>query len=113
MSLRCDPATVTVTGAMKTISRMSESGTRRFGDFCPECGVRIQHRSENDPSRLNIKAGTLDDTSWLVPAGHIWISSKQPYVVIGEEELAYPQQPEDKTAAIKERWRMMLDAGDA
>ena len=111
MSLRCDPAKVTITGEMKTISRLSESGTRRFGDFCPECGVRIQHRSENDPGRLNIKAGTLDDTSWLVPAGHIWISSKQPYVVIGEDELAYPRQPEDKSAAIMERWRTMLAAG--
>ncbi|MDY8109365.1 GFA family protein [Fulvimarina sp. 2208YS6-2-32] len=111
MSLRVDPATVTVTGEMKTISRTSDSGATRYGDFCPECGVRIQHRSKDDPGRLNIKAGTLDDTAWLIPAGHIWVSSKQAYVVIGEDELAYPQQPEDKAEAIKARWRAMLEAG--
>ncbi|RFC62137.1 GFA family protein [Fulvimarina endophytica] len=113
MSLRVDPAHVEVTGAMRTVSRTSETGGTRYGDFCPSCGVRIQHRSENDPGRLNIKAGTLDDTSWLVPAGHIWVSSRQPHVTISENELSYPRQPEDKAAAIKARWREMLEAGGA
>ena len=109
-SLRCDPGSVTIEGETRTVRRMSESGTVRLGDFCPECGVRLFHRSEGDPDRLNVKAGTLDDTSWLVPAGHIWTGSKQPFVTIGDDELAYPAQPQDKSAAIFERWAQMIAA---
>ena len=29
-----------------------------------------------------IRAGTLDDTSWLRPTRHIWARSKQPWVVL-------------------------------
>ena len=109
-SLRCDPASLTVTGETKTVRRSSESGAVRLGDFCPNCGVRLFHRSEGDPDRLNVKAGTLDDTSWLIPAGHIWTCSKQPFVVIAEGELAYAKQPADRSAAIFNRWREMVRA---
>ena len=109
--LRCDPASVTVAGEMKTVRRSSESGAVRLGDFCPQCGVRLFHRSDGDPDRLNVKAGTLDDTTWLIPAGHIWTGSKQPFVKIGEDELAYPKQPGDKSVAIYARWAQMLAAG--
>ena len=110
-SLRCDPAGVSVTGEMTTARRVAESGAVRLGDFCPECGVRIQHRSEGDPGRLNIKAGTLDDAGWLVPAGHIWVSSKQGFYPIGEDELAYDRGPDDGGAAMKARWDAMLARG--
>ena len=110
-SLRCNPASVTVEGEMKTARRSSESGAVRLGDFCPDCGVRLFHRSEGDRDRLNVKAGTLDDTSWLVPAGHIWTASKQPFVLIGKDELSYPAQPSDKSAAIFARWAQMVAAG--
>lgn len=112
-SLRVDPTDLAVTGTLKTTRRASESGAVRLGDFCPDCGVRIQHRSEGDPDRLNIKAGTLDDTSWLVPAGHIWVRSKQPFVTIGPDELAYNGQSDDaESAAISARWRAMLAASE-
>lgn len=112
-SLRCDPASVSVTGAMKTSRRSSDGGAVRLGDFCPECGVRIQHRSAGDPDRLNVKAGTLDDTSWLVPAGHIWTASRQPFVTIGVGALSYPRQPGDGSKALFARWTAMLAAGAA
>lgn len=111
-SLRVESASVVITGTLRTTRRGSESGTVRLGDFCPECGVRIQHRSEGNPDHLNIKAGTLDDTSWLVPAAHIWVRSKQPFVAIGPDELAYERQAEDGSAAIFARWREMLAAGE-
>lgn len=110
-SLRCDPARVRVEGAIKTVRRRSDSGSVRLGDFCPECGVRLFHRSEGDPDRLNVKAGTLDETTWLIPAGHIWTGSKQRFVVVSADELAYPKQPEDKSAAIFARWAEMVEAG--
>ncbi len=112
-SLRVDSASVVITGTLKTTRRTSDSGTVRLGDFCPDCGVRIQHRSQDNPTRLNIKAGTLDDTSWLVPAGHIWVRSKQSFVALGPDELTFDREPDDAgSASIRARWRTMLAAGE-
>ncbi|MEF2551171.1 GFA family protein [Aurantimonas sp. A2-1-M11] len=99
-SLRVDPATLAITGEMATTRRVSDGGAVRLGDFCADCGVRIRHRSEGDPARVNIKAGTLDDTRCLVPAGHIWTDSRQSFVAIGANELAYPRMPDDGFAAL-------------
>ncbi|MEX0954706.1 MAG: hypothetical protein WDZ83_05785 [Rhizobiaceae bacterium] len=57
---------------------------------------------------MNIKAGTLDDTSWLTPAGHIWTRSKQQFVPVGADELSYPGQPDDGYAALARRWEAMI-----
>lgn len=85
---------------------MAESGRRRFGHFCPSCGVRLLHGSEGG-DEVNIKAGTLDDTSWLYPAGHIWTRSSQPFMRFGDDELVYECQPDDGYEALRERWRKM------
>lgn len=105
-SLRFRREDMDVSPGLVCFSRMSESGKQRQGWFCPDCGVRIWHGTEGS-SEINIKAGTLDDTSWLVPAGHIWCSSKQPFIQIPENELNYDGQPTDGYDALRQRWRAM------
>ena len=106
-SLRVHEAELEIDGALSTFTRPSESGRRREGRFCPACGVRIVHGTAG-LDMVNVKAGTLDDTSWLRPAGHIWTASRQPFVAIAEGDLAYERQPEDGYAALAARWRSML-----
>ena len=108
-SLRVRSEHLEVEGNLKTFRRMAESGAAREGHFCPACGVRIVHGTAGS-EMVNIKAGTLDDASWLVPAGHIWTRSKQRFIAIGVEELSYDQQPTDGYAAMAERWRGMLSS---
>lgn len=105
-SLRIKGSDLEVAGELKTCRRMSESGKTREGHFCPDCGVRIVHGTQGS-DMVNIKAGTLDDATWLVPAGHIWTRSKQRFVEIGDDELQYEQQPDDGYAAMAARWRTM------
>ncbi len=59
---------------------------------------------------VNIKAGTLDDTSWLVPAGHIWTGSAQRFMAFGDDELVYEAQPDKSDTALEGRWREMTGA---
>lgn len=106
-SLRVLSEALEVTGALKTYRRTAESGAKREGHFCPHCGVRIVHGTVGAPM-VNIKAGTLDDASWLVPAGHIWTRSKQRFVAIDASELHYERQPDDGYAAMAGRWQAML-----
>ncbi len=109
-SLRIRREDFAVEGALAVTRRTAESGAVREGWFCPACGVRIWHGSTGS-AEVNVKAGTLDDTSWLVPAGHIWTRSKQPFVAIAADELTYTGQPDDGYAALKQRWAEMTAPG--
>ena len=43
---------------------------------------------------FNLRPGTLDDTSWLEPVGHIWTRSAQPWFRLPEGSLQYPEAPD-------------------
>jgi hypothetical protein len=45
---------------------------------------------------LNVRAGTLDDTTWLRPSLQAWTSSKQPWLVLDERIPAFEGQPEKR-----------------
>jgi hypothetical protein len=49
--------------------------------FCGECGARIYGERKGRPETMNIRAGTLDDTKWLVPVAHLFMKSAQPWVL--------------------------------
>lgn len=59
-----------------------ESGKPILRKFCSKCGSSIAAEAEALPGLLIIKAGTLDDRSWLKPNAHLWTSSAQPWVAI-------------------------------
>jgi len=106
-SLRVRAADIALTGELRVHERISDNGSRRQGHFCPACGVRVIHGTAG-AEMVNVKAGTLDDASWLVPAGHIWTRSRQRFVAIGADELVYAAQPEDSYTALAARWRAMI-----
>lgn len=109
-SLRVNAADFRVSGNVRLIERLAASGRRRQGWFCPVCGVRIWHGATGS-DEINIKAGTLDNTRWLVPAGHIWATSKQPFVAFETGALVYDGQPEPGYVELKQRWAQMTDGG--
>ena len=76
-------------GALKTFEVKCDSGRSKTCAFCPECGTRIYHQTSNG---MSIKAGTLDDTSWLKPDAHYWTKRKQSWVVVPE---SVPQISDD------------------
>ena len=60
---------------------------------CPHCLTRIYTTNSLRPGLANLRAGTLDDSQTLVPAFHLWVGSKQPWVVIPEGVPALPGNP--------------------
>ena len=93
-----------IAGEPRTIEWKSEAGNARFGWFCGACGSRIAHGQTPTVGVLSVRAGTLDDRSWIEPAGDIWVRSAQPWVVLGEPQFRHEQQPTDY-AAFVERFR--------
>lgn len=106
-SVRVHVADLETEGVPRTFVRPTASGSTLECSFCPDCGTRLFHRRDAYADTLNIKGGAFDDTSWLVPAGHIWTRSKQGFVSIPDDVLAYEEQPPDYDA-LAGRWRAML-----
>lgn len=108
-SLRVRLADFDITGPTKVFLRPIAKGGHQTCTFCEVCGTRLTHQRDGYGDKLNVKAGTLDDAKWLVPAGHIWASSKQAHMDLAAYDLVYPHQPEtDKD--LEARWRAMTPA---
>ena len=104
MSLRCLARDVEWQGEAATVTRDPNGPTAVEGLFCPHCGTRILHRGRTHDAGglgaggeadVSIKAGTLHDTSWLVPVGHIWLRSRQAWFEPPAGVLTYHGQPPD------------------
>jgi hypothetical protein len=107
-SLQVPASGVHLTGPSATHAHTGGSGRTSDHVFCPTCGGRVTHRIRGGEV-IVVKPGTLDDTSWLKPAGHIFTATKQPWVVLPESGTLlfedYPDMP-----ALRERWRQMTEA---
>jgi hypothetical protein len=81
-------------GALASVQTVGEdTGLRTTRRFCPECGSAIVSAVGATPELEWLKAGTLDDTSWLRPQMHIWVSSAQPWVSLDGDIPAYERNP--------------------
>ena len=70
-----------VEGELATyVTTGEEHGRPVHRRFCPTCGSPILSESEALPGVVVLKAGTLDDTSWLDPQLEVWGRSAQPWV---------------------------------
>jgi len=81
-----------LSGELATFTVTCDSGRRKECLFCPACGTRIVHRVEGREV-VSVKAGTLDDTSGLSPTLHIWVRSRQPWVLLPEDAPRYETEP--------------------
>ena len=99
-----------VKGAPQAWRRVHESGRIAACMYCGDCGARLFHNPERNPNVSIVKPGTLDDTSWLAPVGHIWTRSAQRWVPIPSDGVNYEAQPPDLTRLI-EAWRARSTAG--
>jgi hypothetical protein len=64
--------------------------------FCRECGSPIVSVADALPGVSFIKAGTLNDTSWLEPQMHVWSDSAQPWIPLSSH--AGPKLPRGPSA---------------
>ena len=104
--LRVRRADVHLTGTLQGWSRQTAFGTASESAFCPTCATRLWHTRPN-AEFCHLRAGTLDDTSWLVPAAHIWTRSKQAGVHIDASALTYLRNPDGLDAIIARFGQMM------
>jgi hypothetical protein len=57
----------------------TDHGEETVRHFCSGCGSPIYSASPLLPNVALIKAGSLDDSSWITPQLEVWTSSGQPW----------------------------------
>jgi len=85
-------------GQPRRTERVLPDGAKNVSWMCADCQSRIHTQREGRPT-LNLRAGTLDDTSWVRPAAQMWTSSAQPWAIV-PGILSYEEQPTDFTPVL-------------
>jgi hypothetical protein len=49
---------------------------------CPRCFCRIYATNDRRPGLINLRVGTLDTSKDMTPHFHVWVRSKQPWIII-------------------------------
>lgn len=68
-----------------------ESGQPVRRLFCPKCGSPVVSEVAVTPGVTWIKAGTLDDATWLKPEVHLWCDSAQSWVDLSQASARFPR----------------------
>jgi hypothetical protein len=91
---------------------LSGDRVRRF-QLCSACSTRLWGESSLAGLAV-LEPGTLDDTTWLRPVGHIWTRSAQPWIVISDDSLDYREQPgEEESLALVRAWKKQQAAAES
>lgn len=82
---------LSVSGLLATFTYETASGATSTHSACATCFSRVFNVNTRLPGSAFLRAGTLDDSDMLVPKLHIWVSRKQPWVVVPEGIPAFPE----------------------
>jgi hypothetical protein len=84
--------------------RILANGSKNYSYVCAGCHSRLYTQRDSSLT-INLRAGTLDDTSRIRPVAQIWTSSAQPWAIVQEDGiLSYSEQPVDFRPLI-EAWK--------
>ena len=81
-------------GVVKRYPTKSEAGKTITRQFCPECGTPMFSEPDGNPGLWIVKAGTLDDPSWLKPTAVLWLSMAQPWAHHDASLPGFATQPQ-------------------
>lgn len=108
-SLHFPPETVALGGETRHLEWRGGSGRISDQTFCPLCGTRVTHAMRGADFMV-LKPGTLDDASFLRPAGHIFAGGRMPWVALPDDgTLIYEDAPD--MMALRTRFGLMLERG--
>jgi hypothetical protein len=91
-------------GTPKGWHHASPTGAAVISWFCGDCGGRLYGDRAGRTEIVNLRAGTLDDTTWLVPVAHIFMKSAQVWVCPAEGAECHEAGPADFNSASA-AWR--------
>lgn len=101
-------ADLTVEGVLRTSRRITARGREVDDSACPDCGAYLLACAPSAPDYTTLRAGTLDDASWVNPIAQVWVESAIPWAVIPGIQHADPERFD--YYALGEAWRASAPA---
>lgn len=95
-----------LTGDMDSGTYQQPSGAMSSIYGCPQCKTRIYAANSTRPDFVSLRCGTLDRSAEIVPAAHLWVRSKQPWIVLPEGTRTLDEQPR-----TQEEWIQLVGIG--
>lgn len=103
MSLWVARADIAFSGELKFWTTHGGSGNPKLCARCGDCGTRLYHGSTDEQKLISLKAGSLDDRSWLRPTAHLWMRSAQPWVAsVLQGQRCYETEPDDDDELLRQ-----------
>jgi hypothetical protein len=96
-------------GETQDFRRTGASGVESTYRFCGNCGGRVYGQRNSRPEIISVRAGTLDDTSWLRPIAHVYMRSAQAWERIPNNAECFEIMPSDLWSLVgkwQQFWRM-------
>jgi hypothetical protein len=88
-------ADILVSGALNEGKVTQPSGAKSRILGCTKCMSRIYAVNDRREGFASLRCGSLDNSSEVVPEAHVWVSSKQPWIVLPDGVPTLDKQPED------------------
>jgi hypothetical protein len=105
MPVKADSFSVTG-GTPKPFRRVGASGLESTYWFCGDCGGRAYGQRMARPEVVVVRAGTLDDASWVRPIAHVHLRSAQAWERIPNNAECFDITPKD-FRALAGQWQQM------
>jgi hypothetical protein len=81
-------------GELGSFTVKASSGREVTREFCKRCGSPLFTKAEMVPDLIFIKAGSLDDSSWVSPVLNCWTSRKEAWMPMASGIQNFLENPE-------------------
>ena len=71
-----------VSGRIGSFAKVSDEGRELTRNFCLDCGAPLFGTSKHLPQTIFVKAGVIDDQSYVLPTHESWCQSKVEWATI-------------------------------
>ena len=86
--------TLITDGELKTFTVTGTDGGHVTRAFCPGCGSQLISYLEEMPEMRFVKAGTMEDSSWLTVQSSFWSCSAEPWAPVDTQCPAFEKNPQ-------------------
>lgn len=84
---------LTARGDLKHFTVSGSDGAHVMRGFCSHCGSQVASQIEELPNVRLIKAGTLDDSSWVEIHSSCWSCSAAPWSPVDQSGVVFERNP--------------------
>jgi hypothetical protein len=87
-------AALQIEGEQSSYTVTGTDGAHVSRGFCPSCGGQSVSSIEEVPDLSIVRAGSLDDSSWVTIDSSLWASSAQPWSPVDPNNPSFEKNPE-------------------